>query len=154
MDSQSRTATPTPSPTTDWTPKQSPTTPDLSSLPKKESRVKDSAPGASVESTPVPSSGESIADTVVATSSQSQPSPERHGLASALPRVIIIYQNGCHSRLRSIYDKEAREYIYHHNRDADKPIRMAFVKGHIESLHDINTGRFLYIRGITHKKQN
>ncbi|KAI1662073.1 hypothetical protein F4813DRAFT_384787 [Daldinia decipiens] len=154
MDSQSRTATPTPSPTTDWTPKLSPTTPDLFFIPSKQSQVKDSAPGASAESTPVSSSGESIADTAVSTPSRSQPSPERHGLASALPRVIIIYQNGCHSRLRSIYDKEDREYIYHYDRDADKPIRMAFVKGQIESLQDVHTGRFLYIRGITHKKQN
>ncbi|KAI0113305.1 hypothetical protein F4814DRAFT_460457 [Daldinia grandis] len=151
MDTQRRTATPTPSTTGSWTARQFPTTPDMSSIPHNEK----TSGGDSASKPPGESSlGEPIIDTVVALSLQSQPSPKRPDPASTLPRVIIIYQNGCNSRLHSIYDRKAHKHIYHHDRDANKPIKMAFTKGHIESLQDIRTGDFLYIRSITHKKEN
>ncbi|KAI0849855.1 hypothetical protein F5Y00DRAFT_261303 [Daldinia vernicosa] len=100
------------------------------------------------------SPSDSVADTSVATSSQSQPSPEQHRPTSTLPRIIVVFMNGCHSRLRSVIDRETGERIYDHERDKDKPIEMSFVQGKLQSLQDTDEGHFIYIRGITHRKQD
>ena len=65
-----------------------------------------------------------------------------------------LFRNGCQSRLHSVYDKKAQKYIYRHDRDRGKSIQMTFRQGRLESLEDILSGDFIYIRGVTHKAQN
>ncbi|KAI0386526.1 hypothetical protein F5Y04DRAFT_276132 [Hypomontagnella monticulosa] len=66
------------------------------------------------------------------------------------PRLIKTYRDGVLGRLVSIYDTTTREYVYKHDRDAHKPIRMTFLHGKIESLQDADTGKFIYQKGVTH----
>ncbi|KAI2628885.1 hypothetical protein GGR54DRAFT_651682 [Hypoxylon sp. NC1633] len=61
-----------------------------------------------------------------------------------LPRMIIVYGNGYPSRLRSIFDRDQRKYIYKYDEHADKPIRMIFKDGKIEYILDTRTGKYLY----------
>ncbi|OTB14537.1 hypothetical protein K445DRAFT_12792 [Daldinia sp. EC12] len=156
MDSRASTVTPTPSPSKDWTPPLSPTTGFPSPVPstKKTPAEKDTPEASDKQLSASPPEGTPVSDTGVATSPRSQQSPEPRRLVLGLPRVIIVYRNGCQSRLHSVYDKKTQNYIYRHDRDRGKSIQMTFRQGRLESLEDILSGDFIYIRGVTHKAQN
>ncbi|KAI2618612.1 hypothetical protein GGS26DRAFT_595903 [Hypomontagnella submonticulosa] len=82
---------------------------------------------------------------------QQTPPPSPRRLRPRPPRLVIIYQDGVFGRLVSIYDKRTREYVYHHGRDAHKPIRMTFLRGRIEALQNASTDKLIYKNGVTHK---
>ncbi|KAI1473227.1 uncharacterized protein F4812DRAFT_455042 [Daldinia caldariorum] len=160
MDRQTSIATPKSSPATsggDQTPSPSPTIGLLSPTPcpyRKATLVEDDASKASsTGQTQVSLQIRTVTPHVeVTTPPQSLPqSPEPRSPASGLPRVIVVYQNGYPSRLRSVYDKNARKYIYHHTRDRHRQIRMTFVQGKVESIEDVATKDLIYVRGVTHK---
>ncbi|KAI1805359.1 hypothetical protein F4811DRAFT_570255 [Daldinia bambusicola] len=158
MDSRTSTVAPTPSPTES----ESDRTPSLSPIgfvsptpcPRlKKTSAEDGALKVSSGRIQLPIRTLITPDADVKASPQPlQQSPEPCSPASGLPRVIIVYQNGCHSRLRSVYDKYTRKYIYHHARDGHKQIRMTFIQGKLESLEDVATKDLIYVRGVTHKK--
>ncbi|KAI0101937.1 hypothetical protein F4776DRAFT_496835 [Hypoxylon sp. NC0597] len=77
-----------------------------------------------------------------------QVQPTQGGLIRPrLPRFIKIYQDGCRCRLRSIYDRAEKKYIYHHERDVNMPIEMTFSQGKIVALRNIETDKFIWVSG-------
>ncbi|KAH9991190.1 hypothetical protein F4779DRAFT_623734 [Xylariaceae sp. FL0662B] len=67
---------------------------------------------------------------------------------SRLPRLIKAYLD--HGRLFSIYDRVNHEFVYHADRDANKPILMTTIRGRVVLLYDYESRCSLYMYGVTH----
>ncbi|KAI0887918.1 uncharacterized protein GGS22DRAFT_154576 [Annulohypoxylon maeteangense] len=52
--------------------------------------------------------------------------------------------NGPPGRLYSIRDVRRQKLVYHHQRDANKPIQMTFDKGKVQHMINTRTGKVIY----------
>ncbi|KAI1387365.1 uncharacterized protein F4822DRAFT_430117 [Hypoxylon trugodes] len=76
---------------------------------------------------------------------QPEPVQQRpYNLRPRSPHFVIIYEDGHHGRLRSVYNRITRQYVYQHRRDQNKKIRMSFVRGKLERLQNIRTQEILF----------
>ncbi|KAI1454427.1 hypothetical protein F4805DRAFT_439541 [Annulohypoxylon moriforme] len=60
------------------------------------------------------------------------------------PRTWKIYMDGVNGRVHSIIDTKTHTTLYHHERDADQPVRMSLLNGKVEYVENAQTGHVFY----------
>ncbi|KAI1211371.1 uncharacterized protein F4807DRAFT_466640 [Annulohypoxylon truncatum] len=63
---------------------------------------------------------------------------------SKLPSIWKIYKDGPPGRLFSIEDIKNHVTIYHHERDANKPLELTFNDGKVVYIKNLKTGKVIY----------
>ncbi|XDG05826.1 hypothetical protein ABKA04_005441 [Annulohypoxylon sp. FPYF3050] len=73
---------------------------------------------------------------------EANPQPRRERVM--IPFIWKIYMDGCPARVHSIVDVRRHRKIYHHARDADKPLRMALIQGRVQWIENTATTETIY----------